>query len=163
MPKTRTETFKRSFIPSTINMWNSLDPSLKTKPLLSSFKKSLRPPKDPMTNIYYYGKRWPSIHHARLRIGCSKLNSHLHYNLHVIPSPNCSCGHHNEDPKHFFFHCPNFMQQRIVLRQAVSPICDFSLKNLLFGLPNRPFADNKSLFDAVHTYICDSNRFSNNS
>ena len=103
MPKTRTETFRRSFIPSTINLWNSLDPSLKNKPLLSSIKISLSPPKDPMTNRFYYGKRWPSIHHARLRIGCSKLNSHLYHNLHVIPSPNCSCGYHNEDPTHFFF------------------------------------------------------------
>ena len=133
---------------------------IKSKPQLSSFKTALRPPRDSLTERFYYGKRWPSIHHSRLRIGCSKLNSHLYYNLHVLPSPACACTYHNEDPTHFFFHCPNYNIERITLREMVSAICDFNIDNLLFGIAEGTLDENHRLFDAVHTYICNTNRFS---
>ena len=106
VPFAKTETFRRSFIPNTIRTWNKLDKRIRVLPSLLAFKEYFRTKKDDRTDLYSSGKRWPSIHHARLRIGCSKLNAHLCLNLHDIPTPQCRCGHPLEDPKHYFFVCP---------------------------------------------------------
>ena len=47
------------------------------------------------------GERFVNIHHTRIRIGCSKLKAHLHFNLHVEDDPSCRCGFGIEDPYHF--------------------------------------------------------------
>ena len=92
LPYSRLETYRRSFIPFGIRLWNLLDTSVKDTPNLHQFKTLIR--KNPDTNVlYYYGKRWSGIHHARLRLGCSKLNFDLCYNLRVIDSPKCKCGY----------------------------------------------------------------------
>ena len=108
IPYARLETYRRSFFPRVSAEWNSLDDDTKAKPSLESFKSVFKKEKDPTHKLLYYGQRWPSIHHARMWMGCSKLNQHLSNNLRVIPSPECQCGHRVEDPTHFFFHCPLF-------------------------------------------------------
>ena len=55
--------------------------------------------------LYYYGNRSTNIKHAQLRMKCSRLNAHL-YNLHVVDSPGCSCGHDIEDNNHYLLICP---------------------------------------------------------
>ena len=102
VPFARTESYKRSFFPHGIQLWNSTDVNLRNLPSITEFKLKFKPDISPSKTILYYGERWASIHHARLRLGCSKLNSHLCYNLHVIPSPECSCGAAVEDVAHFF-------------------------------------------------------------
>ena len=42
--------------------------------------------------LYYYGKRWPSIHHTQMKIGCCKLKYDLYYKRHVIDESSCGCG-----------------------------------------------------------------------
>ena len=39
---TRTETFRRSFFPSVIRAWNSLDPQIRSSDTLSLFKMKLK-------------------------------------------------------------------------------------------------------------------------
>ena len=76
----RLESLYRSFFPSAIRSWNIQ-------------------PVEVRNSSFSFGDRMNNIHHARLRIGCSKLNAHLHYNLHVIDSPYClSCAEEVEDP-----------------------------------------------------------------
>ena len=159
IPKFRTESYKRSFFPRMLSRWNSLEDEVKQRPTLLSFKLSLKTPKDRSKEIYYYGQRWPSVHHARIRIGCSKLNSHLCYNLHVIPSPQCPCGFENEDPLHYFFICPQHVQQRVQLFNTVSHITDLNLSTLLFGSTELSMQQNKIIFDAVHNFIVNTGRF----
>ena len=60
------------------------------------------------------GERFVNIHHTRIRIGCSKLKGHLHFNLHVEDDPSCRCGFGIEDPYHFLFTCPLYAQIRVV-------------------------------------------------
>ena len=124
IPIARTESFRRSFIPTSIRTWNNLDKRIRESPSLTAFKDYFRTKNDDQTNLYSSGKRWPSIHHARLRIGCSKLNAHLSLNLHVIPSPQCRCGHPLEDPKHYFFVCPLFYAQRNTLMDTIALLSD---------------------------------------
>ena len=102
----------------------------------------------------------PSIHHTRLRIGCSKLNVHLCYNLHVVPSPQCQCGSPLEDPEHFFFSCPTFYAQRLTLLNTINRISNnINVRTLLYGDPEISLEHNKILFAAVQQYCTDTHRF----
>ena len=159
VPFARTESYKRSFFLHGIQIWNNTNVNIRNLPSITELKLRLKPATSLFKEILYYGERWASIHHARLRLGCSKLNSHLCHNLHVIPSPECPCGAAVEDEAHFFFHCPNFDQQRLNLQHHLVPEGNFTLKIILNGDPTLTLNQNKIVFDAVHEFIKDSNRF----
>ena len=161
VPFSRLESYRRSFFPKTLKDWNELDSAIQERNSLESFKSSFSKEKDPMRELLYYGSRWPSVHHARIRIGCSKLNSHLCYNLHVVPSPFCSCGHELEDPSHYFFFCPLFDVQRRKMMDSLLHInnIDITLKTLLWGDPNLAKNSNEEIFLAVHEFISETARF----
>jgi hypothetical protein len=90
------------------------------------FKSALNP-KYQKTVWHYYGQRWGNIHHARLRMGFSKLRSDLFKNYHVIPNESCLCGSHREDATHFLLDCPIYSNLRRIMLQ--------DLKNLIGSLP----------------------------
>jgi hypothetical protein len=102
------------------------------------------------------GSRTTNIKHAQLRMNCSKLNSHL-YSLHVVDNPMCICGSDYEDPFHFFYMCPMFRNQRLIMFQAISSLnidlntCTIDM--LLFGDENMDFETNTRLFKAVDAFI----------
>ena len=120
IPSTNCETLRRSFIPTGVKMWNNLPLDTRESVSLESFKLKLHKSLKFANVSYYYGQRWPSILHARLRIGCSKLNYDLSFNLH-IPNidPACSCGAQLENVCHFFMSCNKYIEQRIVLRNNI--------------------------------------------
>ena len=106
LPFSRLETFRRSFFPRAIRLWNSLSLKIRDENTLIAFKEALRKDNDKQCNVlYYYDERWASMHHARIRMGCSKLNSDLCFKLHVSDDPSCKCGHPLENNHHFFFIC----------------------------------------------------------
>ena len=120
LPYCRLETYKNSFFPRVLRLWNDLSRKIKESNSVDKFKESLKKPSNlELYNfkqvLYYYGKRWPSIHHARMRIGCSKLKRDLNVHLHVIDSSDCECGTGIEDAKHFFLECPFYDTQRLTL------------------------------------------------
>ena len=118
IPFTRLDIFKRSFFPRTLSLWNQLDFVTRKSHLLAAFKEGITLKPDKFEYFSHSCDRWALIHHARIRIGCSKLKSHLHNNLHVIEEESCQCGHRSEDPFHFFFECP-----RYVALQSVHEYC----------------------------------------
>ena len=77
--------------------------------------------------LYYYGERWSKVHHSRIRIGCSKLNADLCFNLHVRDNPSCICGAPNENDYHFYIKCPCFTVQRNVLQSAIADLSPLRL------------------------------------
>ena len=155
----RIDCHKRSFFPTAVDLWNNLPLTIRLSPSLSSFKRCLQKQIRVKNPLYYYGQRWPTIHHARMHIGCSQLNFDLCRNLHVIDSPFCTCGAPLEDAFHFFFICPRFDIHRAKLRGLVEEMCPFVLDNVLFGDPNLSFKPNSVVFDAVHEFIIDTQRF----
>ena len=162
IPIAKTETLKRSFIPTAVGLWNKLDKSTRTSTSIHQFKTNIN--KTGGTKVasilYYYGKRWPSIHHARLRLGCSKLNSDVCYNLHIPDiNPECSCGNGIEDAKHFFLSCPNYANIRVQLKNKLEEKCKFYLQFILYGSKDLSDHDNMLVFDAVHEFISRSQRF----
>ena len=93
IPFTRTESFRRSYIPHSIRLWNGLNNAIRSCPTIETFKNAYQGPNKKSNNLFYLGKRKPSIFHARLRMGCSKLNAHLSLRLYQ-----CRCS--VEGPKH---------------------------------------------------------------
>lgn len=151
--KTRTETFRNSFIPSSIRLWNSLDIQNRTLEYCRNIMSQTKSP------LLYYGNRISSIKHAQLRMECSKLNHHLHL-LHVIDSPKCDCGYECENTNHFLLECPLYYQERTHMLHNFSTICDLSVSCniLLFGSEDVDLDVNKKIFDVVHSFINDTDR-----
>ena len=159
IPYTRLETFKRSFFPYSIRLWNSLSKKTRASSGLSEFKQFLHQ-KDREANVlFYYGERWAQIHHSRLRIGCSKLKADLFYKLHVIDNCTCSCGYRVEDASHYFLSCPQYNDLRQDLIAKISNLTKVTIKTILFGDSMLELNDNKTIFDAVHKFIKLSQRF----
>ena len=155
IPKTRTELFRKSFVPSSINLWNSL--SCEKKYIdIEQFKRNLKD-HDSVKELYYLGSRANNIKHAQLRMQCSKLNSHL-FSLHVLDNPSCPCGAPDEDSFHFFYNCPLYIPQRQILMNEIANFHITDWNMLLFGNENLNFEDNTRLFQAVHKYIENTNR-----
>ena len=158
-PFTRLETFRRSFIPSAVRLWNRLDKNVREESTINGFKFAIRSENPEVNVLYFYGQRWAAVHHARIRMGCSKLKYHLCYNLHVIDDASCPCGAVYETPYHFFFECSNYNDLRIELRRKIEEHTDYTLSIILHGDKQLSAEINMMIFDAVHNYITDSKRF----
>ena len=75
IPLHRGETIIRSFIPTAIKLWNRLELDTRNSKTLTTFKTKLKSDRSIPNVNFYYGQRWPSILHSRLRIGCSSLTN----------------------------------------------------------------------------------------
>jgi hypothetical protein len=110
-------------------------------------------------SYYYTGTRKWAVHHARMRLSCSLLNSDLCKTIHVVASPSCSCGHGNEDAYHFFRECPHYDATRIRFLEELEAFGAFSIKTILFGAEELSVAQNVDLFNLIQNFIRDSGRF----
>ena len=153
MFKARTETFKNSFIPSAVSIYNSLDVANRSFDYCRDLMSQTKNP------LYYYGNRSCSIKHAQLRMQCSKLNYHLFKN-HVLDSPVCSCGSECENVEHYFYKCPLYFEERRLMLTELRVICniDLSSRLLLYGSDTFDYRTNCRIFDIVHKYISTTDR-----
>jgi len=87
----RSQLLSKSFLPSTINYWNSLTDEVRSVPSLNSFKSLLSRGRKDVPLFYYEGDRQTCVYHARLRTHCSNLNEHL-FTKNIAESPLCTCG-----------------------------------------------------------------------
>ena len=101
--RARIETYRSSFIPSSVTLYNSLDIVDRSFEYVNSLKKR------PCSSLFYHSLRSSSMKHAQHRMKCS--NFHL-FSLHVVDSPACLCGHDCEDSNHYLLQCPLFYQAR---------------------------------------------------
>ena len=76
---------------------------IRTCVTLFTFKCSIKKNQPEANILFYYGQRWPAIHHARIRMGCSLLHYDLCYSVHVIEDPSCSCGAVLETAQHYLY------------------------------------------------------------
>ena len=104
LPLVRAESLKKSFIPSSIKLWNDLLEEVHCSPTLSAFKKDTC--------------RW---------IGNLKRN-YLYFILLIFLlkaafSPSCACGNPKETVKHLFFYCNQYAAPRPkLLTSAAHPL-----------------------------------------
>ena len=148
--------YQNSFLPSTINLWNNLNIDIKNCESFKSFKEKLKT--SPKQNDYFYkGSRIGQIFHARLRMKCSDLNSHL-VDRHISDNRSCSCGYLNENNEHYLLYCPNYERARNHLSSISVPI---NTDILLFGKAEYTDEINKHIFLKVQSFILESRRFEN--
>ena len=102
----RTETFKSYFYTHSIPEYNKLDIFVRLYPSVGNISEK--------RSWYYVGNCKTSIIIAKLRTKCSALSGHL-YDLNIINSSNCSCGHDFEDNYHYLFECPLFIVEREIM------------------------------------------------
>ena len=176
LPKASTNYFLKSFIPSTIRMWNELPENIRLKNDLEDFKKELlqiyKPPE--ISKAHLMSARDGHIQLLRIKLGLSGLNFHRR-KFHFIQHSNCPyCGSNKEDPIHFFFICTEYAAPREVmvngLMQAlpnhghqIATIGERKtqrklIKLIIFGTGN--FDTDTKLFKVVATFIESTKRFS---
>ena len=146
--KARTETFRSSFIPSSLRLWNSLGGEDRNLTFTNLRMKK------PQPSLLYHGSRINSMKHAQLRMNCSKLNFHL-YSLHVLESPVCICGHNCEDSNHYLLHCPLYYVARNKMFKEIRNLSQYKVSSdmLLYGVAELSVVINREIFDAVHEFI----------
>ena len=150
--RSRTNLFDSSFFPSVVRLWNNLPLDTRNAEDLSSFKIKLNQGVNCVNKLFYEGERKFAVFHARLRMGCSKLNYDLFKNG-IKDSPECACGNGNEDTFHYFFECNLFTLHRNSLHSIIIPLAPFTTQTLLFGCKKCTNHQNKIIFDAVQNYI----------
>lgn len=158
--RTRTALYSNYFLPQTVRSWNSLPDTCKNSSSLNSFKQQFLNADSAKPSYYCVGNRLGQIYHARLRMDCSSLNSHL-YRKNIVDSPNCICGD-QETTTHFFFNCPrhNALRHRFIF--SLTPPVRLTTNILLFGSDELTIAQNTDIFLSVQKFILSSKRFTIN-
>ena len=141
----RTETYRNSFLPSSINQWNN--------------RISHEQKKSSCNQLFQYGERETSVKLAQLRMHCSKLNAHLK-ELHVVDSPACACGNNVEDTNHYLLNCPLFINERrkFLTKLHNIGVNDIDSNAVIHGNVFNEFERNKIMFDALFDYIKETDR-----
>ena len=112
----RTEIFKNSFLPYTINIWNKLDPEIRRiDSYVGSRKKLLSFVKHTENNAFSIKVPLGIKLFNRLRADFSHLNEHkFSWNFSDILNPLCSCSLETESTAHLFLCCRNYTNIRIM-------------------------------------------------
>ena len=159
VPFTRLESYRRSFFPSSVRLWNPLSVEIRSLPGVTGCKHGLISKLEEPNVLYYYGQRWASVHHERMQIGCSKLNADLFLKLHFLNSPKWRCEWPFKDAEHFCFQRPLYNDFQDDMFASISAVTEVLLHNILFGDLNISVHCNKLIFCAVHLLIVKSERF----
>jgi hypothetical protein len=153
VPRCRLSLYHSSFIPSVINLWNSLDNETSTYDMFKiNLKRKVVLPK--MPGHFLVGERISNILYSRLRNNCSSLKYDL-FRCNKIKDSRCVCGYIREDASHFLLNCHLYIGQRTVLFNFLHHQ-NFrrDIRTLLFG-----DFQNILLSKAVQTFIKNSRRF----
>ena len=158
IPKFRLKKYENSLVVKATSLWNLLPAETKALPDFKSFKFSLEKVVPVPNDLFYLGKRKINIMMSRIRMKCSDLKAHL-FELKIIENPTCNCGYFYEDSVHYFFICPQYAQQRIILHNNINHLAPFTIRTLLYGCENLSKQENVNLLNLVFDYIEETKRF----
>ena len=122
LPRITKNYFLKSFIPSTIRLWNKLNRNIRNIPDIADFKVALRDLYTPERAYrpYLMGYTKEYINLSRIRMGLSGLNSQRK-KYHFIPESTCpTCQNRNESPQHFLLECPTYAAHRAEMVTALT-------------------------------------------
>ena len=173
-PICRTSAFKNSCFPSTARYWNGIDIHTRNSESLSIFKnkdKSMFQTSNASKFYYTSIDRRISIHHTRLRLNMSSLNSQLH-RVGCSETAECLCGD-IETSQHYILKCPLYSAPQNKLLKAIRDIIapgvhhsilphldPISFVNIVLKGCNDVKADeNVNIFEAFQHFIIESGRF----
>ena len=128
----RTNKYKSSFLPSTINDWNMLEVEIKTSETKSIFKKKLLNKIRPKKSSYFGLRNHDHVRYiTMLRMELSPLRAHKHkYNFNDTSDPLCIVCGVIEDTCHYLLHCKSYRLARVSLLQEVSRISAVDMSTL---------------------------------
>ena len=125
--------FLKSFLPSTIKLWNNLPRDIRSSDSLDTFKQKLSAHLN-MANVYKPYLFCPNksfVQIARLRMGLSALNAHRR-KVHFIANALCPyCNNRTEDTEHYLLQCQHFTAARTDMLNAVAIILPDQYQHLL--------------------------------
>ena len=148
-------------IPNVIDSWNLLDVDMQNQHSRLIFKKQISSNVSVPPPYFALGTRKYNIFHCQLRNLASNLNEHK-FLSHLSDGSGRPCGDDVEDNFHYFFVCPLFICQRILLFTQLRDLADFlNIDVLLKGSPDLSFDDNVPIVNSVHTFICGTKRLFN--
>ena len=166
----RTDCFRNSFFPSTLNDWFNLDAEIRNSESLAIFKTKLVPFIRPVSsNVYNIFDPVGLKLLTRLCLGFSHLNEHrFRHNFQNCINPLCSCSLDIEDTSHYLLHCHHFVQHRIDLMNSVNSALEnfiflpnnIKIDVLLFGDSRLEESKNKVILESTLSYIKRTERFS---
>ena len=165
----RTDYFKNSRFPSTLNDWYKLGETIRNSGSVSIFKCKLLPFIRPLeSNVYNIYDPILLRFLTHLRLDLSHLNGHrFRQNFQDCMNPPCSCSLEIEDISHYLLHCHHFSQYHIDLMNSVKSILenfkslpDNVKKDILLYSDSRLDRNkNKLISEATLTYIRSTDRF----
>ena len=168
VPRHKTLNFKRSFIPSTIELWNILPLNLRNITSKKKFKGEVKSIYGTPTPPLYYslGRKKENSLLTRLRVGMSKLNS-PQFQIQANETPHCMCGHTKEDTPHFLLHCPLLHITRATMFRNIQVDTNINLSHrdnsakLEILLHGTGLSDGgaEKVASSVFKFILDSKRF----
>ena len=122
IPVARTESYRNSFIPSSILAWNNLSPRFKSATSKRSFKVMQRQISyHSIPKYYHLADRKMEIVLNKMRLGFCNLNYDL-FSKGCIPSARCHCGYESETLHHYYLECPSHIAHRQLLLREISNI-----------------------------------------
>ena len=113
-PASRCISYKCSCFPNVIDSWNLLDVDMQNQHSRLMFKKQIRSNISVPPPYFALGTRKYNIFHCQLRNLASNLNQHK-FLSHLSDGSGCPCGDDVEDNFHYFYVCPLFICQSILL------------------------------------------------
>ena len=117
----RTNCFKYSFFPSSLNNWFNLDINIRNSESMSVFKNKLLSFIHPVqTKIYNIFDTRDLTFLTHLRLGLSHLQEHrFRHNVQDGLSPLCSCSLKIQHTSHYLLQCHHFSHHHVVLMNSV--------------------------------------------
>ena len=150
--------YKCIYFPNVIDSWNLLDVDTQNQHSRLMYKKQIRSNISVTPPYFALGTRKYNIFHCQLRNLASNLNQHK-FLSHLSDGSGCPCGDDVEDNFHYFYVCPLFICQRILLFTQLRNLPDFlNIDVLLKGSHDLSFDDNVLIMNSVHTFICGTKR-----
>ena len=178
-PRCRLESYKKSFFPSCIHIWNTLPDKLINAKNYTTFKKEIKHHLNLGTGETEISRLFYNSHDSFLRkiltqikLNLSPLKSQLFkYNLTDNPFfP--SCGDSVETPMHYFIECnTHHANRQIMIKNLLklnpnlsspSDFLDYILKGSISGTNEQCAHTNKAIFRHVSIFMFKSQRFIHN-
>ena len=155
-PAARTQLLYESFIPSTTRDWNILPREMREARTIEAFSEGLT--KRERKPVYFNaGTRKGQIKHARLRLRCSKLNTHL-FERNLTETDMCNCGKSKETVKHYLLECENYDEIRDEMYRDLDMTTTLTSDMMLYGSDDLTQNENKIMFETVQKFILKTER-----
>ena len=155
--KCNTSQYQRSFLPSAVRLWNSLQLDTRASQSRQELKAKLQPRRTPMFAASIEVTRWSSILLSRLRCGNPDLNHNLFSRL-MKDDPSCACGAPQETIKHYLFDCSLYSEARSKIINSHNYLY-FNINTIMHGCELLTGADDDDFQTAVQNFIIDTRRF----